>query len=80
MDDEGIYQPVKIYTASPIDEETIKLLQEKFPFLKKEKIIYKIDPRLLAGVMIKTKDQIIDLSLRNRLIELKKIIYGIINR
>lgn len=68
---------VIIYSVSPLDDEEIKILGEKFPFLKNSKIINKINPRLLGGVIIQTKNEIIDYSLHNRLVDLKKIVYEI---
>ena len=70
-------EEVEIYSASPLEKKTISLLFKKFAFLKKANIIFKIDKKLIAGVLIKKKNQILDLSLRNLLLDFKKIIYEI---
>lgn len=77
MMDELNQEVVEIYSVSPLSKEDLNLLFEKFPFFKKAKIINKIKPQLIAGIVIKTKDKIIDLSLNNRLLDLKKITYEI---
>lgn len=77
MENEEIKDQVIIYSVSPLKEEIISSLLNKLSFLKKAKIINKVNPDLIAGILIKTKNQVIDLSLYNRLLELKKIIYEI---
>lgn len=77
MNEEDNKDTAFIYSVSKLNEEEIKIICEKFPFLKKTKIINKINPGLLGGIMIKTKDRVFDYSLYNRLVDLKKLIYEI---
>ena len=77
MEDQQTEEKVEVYSASPLEKETVNLLSEKFPFLKKANIVFKIDRQLIAGILIKRKNQVLDLSLRNRLLDFKKITYEV---
>ena len=77
MENQQTEEKVEVYSASPLEKETVNLLSEKFPFLKKANIVFKIDRQLIAGILIKRKNQVLDLSLRNRLLDFKKITYEV---
>lgn len=77
MENQQTEEKVEVYSASPLEKETVDLLFEKFPFLKKTNIVFKIDRQLIAGILIKRKNQILDLSLRNLLLDFKKITYEV---
>ncbi len=67
-----------IFVISPykLEKDDLKLLEERFLFLKDRKIKNVVDPNLLGGVIIKKGTEVIDLSLNSKLQSLKKILYG----
>ncbi len=67
--------PTIIYSAYKLDEEEINRIVEKFPFIKVDLINNIIDEKILAGVRIHHGAKIIDLSLKNKLTNLKKKLY-----
>lgn len=64
-----------IYSAYKLEQEEINQIIEKFPFIKVNLINNIIDEKILAGVRIHHQAKIIDLSLKNKLTNLKKKLY-----
>ncbi len=88
--DKNLKEDVKKYLETKIKEERDKtiiissynLSQEEidkvlniFPFLNKNNCVNQIDPNILAGVVIKFKSKIIDLSFSSQLRNFKRLMY-----
>ncbi len=56
-----------IFSTYRLSEEEIQEIVKKLLILKNYKIINKIDKSLIAGIVIKFSDKVIDLSFKNRL-------------
>lgn len=70
-------ETVHIITAVPCTESQKDKLEEKFVQTKDGEVIdytflYEVDPSILAGVVIKTEDNMYDGSYKNKLSILKK--------
>jgi F-type H+-transporting ATPase subunit delta len=65
---------VEVFTAIPLDEaDKLKLKQRFINIMGKEtKIEYSVDTSLIGGMIIKSRDKLIDGSIRNKLNELKE--------
>lgn len=67
----------KIYSKNLLDAQELaevqKKLEKKF---EKQIIIKNIINKNLTGIIVKTEDQIIDLTVENKIIRLKKVING----
>lgn len=63
-----------VTTVVPLDATESRLLQKKLEQLldRPIKIKNQLDPRILGGLKIRVGDEIIDMSLKNRLSELKE--------
>ncbi len=70
-------QKAKIISSQKLTQEEWDEVFELFPNLKGKKLENVIDETLIAGVVIRQGSKIVDLSLRTRLKELKKIAYEI---
>lgn len=63
----------EVITAVPLDAARQAALREKITAANKNReIIFKIDPGLLGGIVIRTPDKIIDASLKKDLTEIGK--------
>lgn len=71
-------QKTIIISANNLDDEDKAILLSSLPKIAQNelKIDYQIDPSLFAGVMIKTGSKILDLSLKGKLQNIKKTLYG----
>lgn len=68
-------EKARVISAYKLTVQDRSLIAKKFPILKNRDVIYEIDPELLAGVVIKLKSKIIDLSLKGRIKDLKNTLY-----
>ncbi|MCX7996783.1 MAG: F0F1 ATP synthase subunit delta [Patescibacteria group bacterium] len=66
---------VEIISAYALSDQEKQKLETQFKFLKGAQVSYQTDPDLLAGVVIKYGSKMIDLSLRNELLNLKHFVY-----
>lgn len=63
----------EVITAVPLDARQQAKLREKIAGVNnKNEVIFKIDPGLLGGLVIRTPDKIIDASLKKDLTEIGK--------
>jgi F0F1-type ATP synthase delta subunit len=65
-----------IYSADKLDPDEIDQLVRKFPFINKDSLKNVVDESILAGVRIHHGTKIIDLTLKNTLLNLKKKLYA----
>lgn len=65
---------VVIYSTYHLTNEEINFLKTKFDFISGKEIKNIIKREIIGGVIISYQDKIIDLSLRGRLIQLKRLI------
>ncbi|MCX7956110.1 MAG: F0F1 ATP synthase subunit delta [Patescibacteria group bacterium] len=56
-----------IFSTYKLSNDEVNEIVKKIPILKKFKIVNKINKSLIAGLLIKFADKIIDLSFKNRL-------------
>ena len=72
-------QKERVYITSSynLTEDDKKLLYSKIPELQCKDVVYSVDQRLIAGIRIQIGSQIIDLSLSQRLQNLKLLLYEI---
>jgi len=68
---------VVVVSAYKLSEAEINNLSDVFPQLLRSKIEYFVDENLIAGYLIKIGSQLIDLSLKGQLQNLKNKIYEI---
>src|SRR3989339_893367 len=61
--------PVRVFSAHPLDEPSRSLLESKLKkmFGRKPEASYEVDGSLLAGLLIKYEDKVIDASLSRQL-------------
>ncbi len=67
---------LKTVIVSPykLGEEELGSIKRKFPFIEGTEIENNVDESLLAGIIIKSGSQIVDISLASHLKNLKKSI------
>ncbi len=65
-----------IYSADKLESAEIEELVRKFPFINKNSLKNIIDESILAGIRIHHGTKIIDLTLKNTLLNLKKKLYA----
>jgi len=65
-----------VYSADKLESIEIEELVRKFPFINKNSIKNIIDESILAGIRIHHGTKIIDLTLKNTLLNLKKKLYA----
>ncbi|MCS7093427.1 MAG: F0F1 ATP synthase subunit delta [Patescibacteria group bacterium] len=66
---------VVIYSTYELSHQEIDKLVEKIPSLKNYQIVNQVDKSLIAGLVIKFADRIIDLSIKGRLNNISKKLY-----
>lgn len=69
----------RVYSPYLLSEEEKQLLIENFGFLKDKRVTNIVNKELIAGLIIETDDQVVDLSLRSRLNRLKNLLYEAIS-
>lgn len=70
-------QKAKVVSSQRLTQEEWNEVFGLFPDLKGKKIENIVDENLIAGVVVRQGSKIVDLSLRTRLKEFKKIAYEI---
>ncbi|OGK14676.1 hypothetical protein A3C98_03700 [Candidatus Roizmanbacteria bacterium RIFCSPHIGHO2_02_FULL_37_15] len=70
-------EKITLISAYPLDNTELSPLYEYIPDLKESQISFVIDKKILAGVVIKIGSKVIDLSLSDRLNQLRNKIYEI---
>lgn len=68
----GIIEVTAPYRLS--DPEIVDL-KKTLPMLKDGELVLRVDPALIAGVVVKYGSKMIDLSLRSELTNLKQLLY-----
>lgn len=68
-------QKIKVFSAHFLSDEEKAVIKNKIKTFDWIDVDYKIDKSLIAGVVIKKGSQIIDLSLKGTLENLKKLVY-----
>lgn len=68
-------QKIKVYSAYKLSENEVSLIKNKVKEYDWKNVDYLIDESLIAGIVIKKGSQIINLSLKGALVNLKKIVY-----
>lgn len=68
-------EKIRVISAYKLNGHDKDLISKKFPLIKSRVVVYEIDPDLLAGVVIKYKSKIIDLSVKGRFKDLKNTLY-----
>lgn len=66
-----------IYSAYKLDQAEVELIVKKFPFIDVNNFLNIIDKKIIAGVVIYHGSQIIDLSLKSQLNNIRKKLYEI---
>ncbi len=66
-----------VISAFKIGNEEISEIKKKFPALKDALIVYEVDKSLIAGYVIKIGSKVLDVSIRGKLQNFKKLIYGL---
>lgn len=68
---------VTVFSAYPLEEKELALLYNSVPRLRKSNINFVIDNKILAGIVIKVGSKVIDLTINERLNNLRQQIYEI---
>ncbi len=68
---------VVLVSAYKLDKKEESSLMAKLPVLKKAQVKYEIDPKIIAGYVVRVGSKVLDLSLRGKLQNFKKLIYGL---
>ena len=66
-----------VYSAYKLEPAEVDFLVKKFNFIDKNKLENIVDKKIIAGVIICHRNQIIDLSLKTKLDKLKNRLYEI---
>lgn len=68
-------QKIKVYSAYKLSEDEKKLIKKSVNDFDFSNADYYVDSSLLAGIVIKKGSKVINLSLKDSLLNLKKIVY-----
>jgi len=66
---------VTVTSSYVLEAEEIRLLQSKFPQLDWKTAKFVVDPSVIAGLIINVGSRVINLSLKESLLNLKHLIY-----
>lgn len=66
-----------IYSPYKLDQNEIDLLISKFSFIDGKNMANVVDSKIIAGVIVRHGNQIIDLSIKTKLNNLKSRLYEI---
>lgn len=74
LDDINNISRIQVTSAVKMNDDSIKKLQEKLEGKLKKKVVLdlKINPEIIAGLVIKMGDNVIDMSLKHKLEDLSK--------
>lgn len=68
-------QKIKVFSAYSLTDEEKNLIKKKVKGFDWNEVDYELDDSLIAGIVIKKGSQIINLSLKGALANLKKLVY-----
>jgi len=68
---------VVLVSAYKLDKKEESSLMLKLPILKQAQVKYEVDPKIIAGYVVRVGSKVLDLSLRGQLQNFKKLIYGL---
>lgn len=68
-------EKIKVVSAYKLSDQELTQVLKKFPELRGKDVITQVDSNLLAGVIIKYKSKVIDLSLKGRFEDLTSTVY-----
>jgi F0F1-type ATP synthase delta subunit len=63
---------VTVISADPLDESSVKMIEEVVPEMRSAHMRFEVDPSIMAGVIIRRGSRQIDLSLKGTLEQLHK--------
>ena len=67
---------ISVVSACPLDEKEKNQLLAKLPKDgQTTRIEYQTDPKIIAGIILRTGTKVLDLSLRSQLLNLKRMLY-----
>lgn len=71
-------EKVSVISAYKLTQDEWKLLLKRFPFLKDKDIVEKIEPEILAGIIIQYRSKVLDASLRGQVKNLERTLHELI--